>query len=89
MWWRARRKIRILLQTWGRKTLRFSAASSEPVDGATLVLPARSDGMPLQTVTDATGAALAVHPAVLDGADCAMVTVARLTGTTDFAATYG
>jgi hypothetical protein len=53
-----------------------------------LVLPTRSDGVALQTVTDANGTGLAIHGAVFDGTDYGMVTLAHLAGTAELAATY-
>jgi hypothetical protein len=88
-WWRARRRIRVHFRTWDQSSLRFSLSGSEPVDGVTLLLPARFDGMALQAVTGATGAPLAVRPAVLDGFDWGMVTLAQFSGSADLAAAYG
>ena len=88
-WWRARRGIRVLFRTWDRRTLRFTLSGSGPIDGVTFVLPARFDGMALQSVTSAAGAPLAVHSAVLDGLDWGMVTLAQLSGSQDLAAAYG
>ncbi|MFK4719395.1 hypothetical protein [Bradyrhizobium niftali] len=88
VWWRARRKVQVRLRSWDRRTLRFSAATSEPLDGVTLVLPQRANGMELQSVTDGNGGAIAINPAVLDGNNYGMVTLPRLDMNKDLAANY-